>query len=66
MKAIVAKYVKKAGIRKRVSVHTLPYEYCGASGLDGTQEERDNPQIHSPSENKPAQGDGGDGVIEID
>jgi site-specific recombinase XerD len=50
VKYIVAKYVKKAGIRKKVSIHTLRHTFGAhkadqahergyAAGLDGAQEE---------------------------
>jgi len=39
------------------------HEHRNPAGVDGTQEERNNPQIYPPGADKPPQGDGGDSVI---
>jgi integrase/recombinase XerD len=64
VKAIVAKYVKKAGIRKRVSVHT-PRHTFGAHKADKNmslatlqalmaQKEGNDPEIYSPGADQPS------------
>jgi integrase len=68
VKAIVAKYVKTAGIRKRVSVHTLrhtfsahkadTYEYCDFAGVGGAQEEGGDTHIYSSGADELAERDG--------
>ena len=74
VKYLVAKYVKKAGIRKKVSVHTLRHTFgahkadkhmslATLAGADGAQEERDDPQVYSPRQDQLAAGDGADGAL---